>query len=67
MNHVNYEISSMRNNTMKTSLKNALDKIEGVQKVSVNFARNFIEVEFNEPAQESEIRNCVEKTGFKVR
>lgn len=67
MNHVNYEISSMRNNTMKTSLKNALDKIEGVQKVSVNFARNFIEVEFNEPVQESEIRNCVEKTGFKVR
>lgn len=66
MNHVNYKILSAGNNSMKTSLKNALDKIEGVQKVSVNFARSSIEIGFNEPAQESEIRSCVEKTGFIV-
>lgn len=66
MNHVRYEISSVGNQTMKTSLKNALDKIEGVQKVGVDLVRNFIEIEFNEPARESEIQSCVKKTGFSI-
>lgn len=66
MNHVHYEISSAVNKTMKTSLKNALGKIEGVAKVNVDLARNTVEVEFNEPAKESQIKSCVENTGFNI-
>lgn len=66
MKHVHYEISSLSNQTMKTSLKNALDKIDGVRKVNVDLARSTVEIEFNEPARESEIRSCVENTGFSI-
>ncbi len=51
---------SIHNSTMKTSIKNALDKIEGVQEVSVDLGRGLVEVGYNEPASETTIALCID-------
>lgn len=40
MNRVHYEVNNLVNSTSKTQLKNALDKVEGVQNVCVDMARD---------------------------
>ena len=47
-------------------IKNALNKIDGIQEVGVNLATGTIEIEYNEPATEADIKNCIENTGFKI-
>lgn len=66
MNQVHYEITKMENQTMKTSLKNALDKIEGVQEVNIDVGRSTVEIGFNEPADENQIKSCIERSGSSV-
>ncbi|CDG02317.1 Hypothetical Heavy-metal-associated domain protein [Clostridium chauvoei JF4335] len=50
----------------KTHVKNALDKIEGVQQVCVDLGRGTIEVMYGQEANESEIRQCIEETGYTI-
>ncbi len=50
----------------KTQLKNALDKVKGVQEVGVNLTTGTVQVKYNDPASENEIKNCIEKTGYKI-
>lgn len=50
----------------KTHIKNALDKVEGVQEVGVNLSSGTVQVKFSPPASEREIKNCIEKTGYKI-
>lgn len=59
-------VSGIQNKTGKTQIKNALDKIEGVQEVGVNLITGSVKVDYNEPATEDAIKNCIEHTGFKV-
>lgn len=59
-------VIGMQNKESKTQIKNALDKIDGVQEVGVNRATGTVKVEYNEPATEIEIKNCIENTGFKI-
>jgi len=63
MNRVQFAVTKLDNQTAKTSLKNALDKIEGVQEVNIDMGRRSVEVGFNEPADEGQIRSCMERTG----
>lgn len=63
MNKVHYEVDNLRNTEMKTQVKNALDKIEGVQKVNVDLGRGTIEVGYNSNTDETCIKDCIEKTG----
>ena len=51
---------------MKTSLKNALDKMEGIQEVNIDLTQSTVEVEFNEPAVEAQIRGCIEHAGHRI-
>jgi len=51
---------------MKTSLKNALDKMEGIQEVNIDLTQSTVEVEFNEPAVEAQIRDCIEHAGHRI-
>ena len=51
---------------MKTQVKNALDKIEGVNNVCVDLARGTVEVAYNNPATSQEIKKCIENTGHEV-
>jgi copper chaperone CopZ len=66
MNTVICSVSGIPNKESKTQIKNALDKIEGVQEVGVNLATSSIKVEYNEPATAMQIKNCIENTGFKI-
>ena len=59
-------VSGMQNKESKTQIKNALDKIKGVQEVGVNRATGTIKIDYNEPATEIEIKNCIEHSGFKI-
>ena len=63
---VQYEVSGLINSEFKTQVKNALDKVKGVQEVGVNLKSGSIEVEYNEPADENQIKGCIEKTGLKI-
>lgn len=66
MKSVHYNVEGLANSQSKTKVLNALDKMEGVQKVAVDLARGTIEVEFNEPANDKTIRQCIENTGYGV-
>jgi copper chaperone CopZ len=47
MNKIHYDISGIQNSEVKTQLKNALDKIDGITMVNVDAARGSIEVGYN--------------------
>jgi copper chaperone len=66
MNNVHYNVSDLMNSECKTQVKNALEKIKGVQKIHVSLPAGTIEVDYNEPADKDQIRNCIEKTGFTI-
>ena len=67
MERVHYSVSGIGNANIKTQLKNALDKVEGVQMVNVDSARGSIEVGYTELANESEIANCIENVGCHIQ
>ncbi len=66
MNNVHYNVDGLYNTPMKTQLKNALENLDGVQKVNVDLQRGTVEVDFNEAVAESEIRSTIEHIGCKV-
>lgn len=66
MNTVFLNVSGIANTQMKTSLKNALDKLEGVQTVDIDKMLGTVEVGYNEPANETQIRSCISETGFRL-
>lgn len=66
MNRVHYNVSGLANADDKTKVKNALGKMDGVQLTAIDMARGTVEVDFNELADENEIKDCIEKTGYKV-
>lgn len=61
MRKVQYNVSGIVNSTTKTQLRNALNKIEGVQEVSVDQGRASVCVGYNEPANEEEIKMAIDK------
>lgn len=66
MNNAHYNVNGMYNQIMKTQIKNALEEMEGVQKVNIDLQRATVEVDYNEPAKEKEIRSTIEHIGCKV-
>ncbi|NFR67100.1 heavy-metal-associated domain-containing protein [Clostridium botulinum] len=66
MNNLHLNVSGMANNESKTRLLNALDRVKGVQEVAMDLARGTVEVGYNKPANEMDIKNCIEHTGYKV-
>jgi copper chaperone len=66
MNRVHYNISDLQNIQMKTQVKNALEKLDGVQMVNVDFRRGSIEVGYNEFTDESQIKHCIENVGCRI-
>ena len=61
-----FHVSGMLNSQCKTQVKNALDKLEGVQEVQGDLAGETVKVAYNDPADESGIRHCIEHTGFRI-
>jgi copper chaperone CopZ len=67
MQRVHYTVTNgLQNAQVKTQIKNALNKIEGVQMVNVDFARGTVEVGYNPPAGENDVRQTIEQTGCSV-
>ena len=59
-------VSGIQNKEEKTQIKNALNKIEGVNEVGVNLTTGTIEILYNDPATENVLKNCIENSGFKI-
>jgi copper chaperone len=66
MKKIEYKVSGIINSQSKTKICNSLDKVEGVREVAVDIARGKVEVEYNQPATEDDIRICIQKTGYKI-
>jgi len=67
MERKNYIVDGLANENMKTQVKNALKKIDGVSKVCVDVSRGSVEVIYNEPATQEQIKSCMENTGYNFR
>jgi len=67
MNRAYYNVSGLQNVQDKTHIKNALDKLDGVQMVNVDLGRGSIEVGYQQPTEESEIERCIEHVGCKIQ
>lgn len=67
MEKVHYKVDGLGTSTNKTQVKNALENLDGVQKVCVDVARGSVEVMFNQSTSENEIKNCIENTGFSIK
>lgn len=67
MKTIHLNVSGLANSQSKTKLINALDKVQGVQEVAVDLSRGTVEVEYNPPADENGIRNCIEHTGYSIQ
>ena len=66
MKREHYIVNGIANENMKTQFKNSLEKIDGVNNVCVDMSRGSVEVIYNNPATEQEIRSCIENTGHKI-
>ena len=66
MNTMLCSVSGLQNKEGKTQIKNALNKIKGVNQVGVNLVTGSIQVKYNEPATKMELKNCIENTGFRI-
>lgn len=66
MERSHYIVDGLANENMKTQVKNALEKLDGVNNVCVDLARGSVEVIYNSPANPSEIKKCIENTGHAV-
>ena len=66
MNTMLCSVSGIQNKECKTQIKNSLDKIKGVQAVGVNLVTGTVEIGYNEPATATDIKNCIEHTGFTI-
>jgi len=66
MNHMLCSVSGIQNKDQKTQIKNSLKKIEGVGEVGVNLATGTLDIKYNDPATEGDIKNCIENTGFQI-
>ena len=66
MNTMLCNVSGIQNKECKTQVKNALNKIKGVNEVGVNLSSGTIQIQYNDPATENELKSCIENTGFKI-
>lgn len=67
MNKINLNVDGLINNPVKTQVINELKKLDGIRQVDVDLIRSVVAVEYNEPANQDAIRNCIEHVGCRVR
>jgi len=66
MNTVHYNVSGLLNSPVKTQVKNVLEELDGVHRVNVDLSRGTVEVDFNDPTNENEIRDKIEHVGCRI-
>ena len=66
MYKAHFNVSRLQNAQMKTQIKNALSKYDGISMVNVDLGESSIEVGYDETISEETIKHCIEKVGCKV-
>jgi len=66
MDRIRYDVDGIINNNMKTALKNALEKIDGVETVDVDLGNQLIEIGCNNTTNQTMVKRCIEKSGAKI-
>lgn len=66
MDRNHYIVNGLSSETIKTQMRNSLEKIEGVNEVCIDLGRGSVEVIYNPPATTSQIEECIESTGHKI-
>lgn len=66
MHRVHYNVSGLQNSEIKTQVKNALGKIDGISMINVDLGEGSIEVGYNDSTDESTIKACIENTGCQI-
>ncbi|GKX32285.1 hypothetical protein SH1V18_47650 [Vallitalea longa] len=66
MQNINIRIDGIKNETEKQHIKNALDKIDGINEIAVNPAKRTIQVSYNPPSTEEEIIECIRSMGHDI-
>lgn len=59
-------VNGIQNTQMKTQLKNALNKINGIRSVDVNMEESTIDVEYSNKTDAKVIQDCIENVGCKI-
>lgn len=67
MEKLHYCVSGLINEDKKTQVKNALNKINGVNTVNVDLGRGSIEVGYSKKTDTISITNCIENVGCKIQ
>lgn len=67
MKKVHYNVTRLVNEQMKNDVKNALDKVDGVQIVNIDMGRSTIEVGYNESIDEDKIKESIEQVGCIIK
>jgi copper chaperone CopZ len=67
MKRAHYNVTGLVNEQMKNEIKNALDKVDGVQIVNIDLGRSTIEVGYNESIDEDSIKESIEHAGCIIK
>lgn len=66
LNKVHFNVNGIQNNQIRTQLKNALSKVNGIQSINVDMERSTIDVGYNNKTDEFAIRDCIETVGCNI-
>ncbi|MBE6047980.1 MAG: heavy-metal-associated domain-containing protein [Clostridium sp.] len=61
-----YIVEGLNSENVKTQVKSALEKIDGVNGVCIKLGRGSVEVIYNNPAISEDIMDCIEKVGHPI-
>jgi copper chaperone CopZ len=66
MNRIAIWVDGIRNDTEKIQMKKNLEKIDGINEVSIDRAQSLIAIDYNNPATEKEIKEHILSTGHDI-
>ena len=66
MKKIHYNVDGLTNENIRTQVRNAVEKIEGVDMVSVDMETGSVDVDYNRPADSETIKDNIENTGLRI-
>ena len=66
MKHITLTSADIHCESCATSIRNTVGNLDGVESVDVDVAAQTVEVTFDEPATEQNIRSTMEDAGFDI-
>lgn len=65
MRNLTLKLEGLQYGDTQNKVKNQLDRINGVQKISMNIDKKMVEITYDWPATDEEIRSCL-NNDFKI-